>query len=169
MTSVRHSFQYDPFGRRVSKTIGGSTQYLYDGANPVQELSGSSASANLLAGGVDEYFQRTDSAGARHFLTDALGSTLALADSTGALQPSTPSSLSATLPQPEQPPPTSSLSPAANSTPPASTSSAPDTTTLPSKGSSPKIRSGSEEEMQISTRTSGIVRWITTTQVERIQ
>jgi RHS repeat-associated protein len=80
------SFQYDPFGRRVSKTIGGTTQYLYDGANPVQEISGSSASANLLAGGVDEYFQRTDSAGARHFLTDALGSTLALADSTGALQ-----------------------------------------------------------------------------------
>ena len=77
------SFQYDPFGRRVSKTIGGTTQYLYDGANPVQEISGSSASANLLAGGVDEYFQRTDSAGARNFLTDALGSTLALADSTG--------------------------------------------------------------------------------------
>ena len=80
------SFQYDPFGRRVSKTIGGTTQYLYDGANPVQEISGSSASANLLAGGVDEYFQRTDSAGARNFLTDALGSTLALADSTGTVQ-----------------------------------------------------------------------------------
>src|SRR5712664_5014386 len=80
------SFQYDPFGRRVSKTIGGSTQYLYDGANPVQELSGTTASANLLTGGVDEYFQRTDSAGAQTFLTDALGSTVALADSTGALQ-----------------------------------------------------------------------------------
>src|SRR5579859_4741478 len=83
---VPASFQYDPFGRRVSKTIGGTTQYLYDGANPVQEISGSSASANLLAGGVDEYFQRTDSAGASNFLTDALGSTLALADSTGTLQ-----------------------------------------------------------------------------------
>jgi RHS repeat-associated protein len=80
------SFQYDPFGRRVSKTIGGMTQYLYDGANPVQEISGTSASANLLTGGADEYFQRTDSAGARNFLTDALGSTLALADSSGALQ-----------------------------------------------------------------------------------
>jgi RHS repeat-associated protein len=80
------SFQYDPFGRRVSKTIVGMTQYLYDGANPIQEISGTTASANLLTGGVDEYFQRTDSAGARSFLTDALGSTLALADSTGALQ-----------------------------------------------------------------------------------
>jgi RHS repeat-associated protein len=80
------SFRYDHFGRRVSKTVGGTTQYLYDGVNPVQEISGSSASANLLTGGVDEYFQRTDSAGVRNFLTDALGSTLALADSTGSLQ-----------------------------------------------------------------------------------
>ncbi len=80
------SFQYDPFGRRVSKTIGGMTQYLYDGANPVQEISGTTASANLLTGGVDEYFQRTDPAGARNFLTDALGSTLALVDSSGVLQ-----------------------------------------------------------------------------------
>src|SRR5260370_6924125 len=82
------SFQYDAFGRRVRKTIGGATQFLYDGANPVQEISGTSASANLLAGGVDEYFQRTDSAGARSFLTDALGSTLALTDSTGTTQTS---------------------------------------------------------------------------------
>jgi RHS repeat-associated protein len=82
------SFQYDPFGRRVSKTIGGTTQFLYDGANPVQEISGTSAPANLLTGGVDEYLQRTDSAGARNFLTDALGSTLALTDSTGTLQTS---------------------------------------------------------------------------------
>ncbi len=84
---VPASFQYDPFGRRVSKTIGGMTQYLYDGANPIQEISGTTASANLLTGGVDEYFQRADlTVGARSFLTDALGSTLALADSTGALQ-----------------------------------------------------------------------------------
>jgi RHS repeat-associated protein len=62
------------------------TKYLYDGANAVQEISGTAASANLLTGGVDEYFQRIDSAGARSFLTDALGSTLALADSSGALQ-----------------------------------------------------------------------------------
>ena len=75
-------------GGRVSKTIGGTTQYLYDGANPVQEMADTSVSANLLAAGVDEYFQRTDSAGPRSFLTDALGSTLALADSSGTLQTS---------------------------------------------------------------------------------
>ena len=86
--TVSASFQYDAFGRRVSKTIGGTTQYLYDGANPVQEMAGTSVSANLLAAGIDEYFQRTDSAGSRSFLTDALGSTLALADSSGTLQTS---------------------------------------------------------------------------------
>ena len=85
---VNATFQYDAFGRRVSKTIGGTTQFLYDGVNPVEELSGGSASANLLTGGVDEYFQRTDSAGARSFLTDALGSTTALTDPTGTVQTS---------------------------------------------------------------------------------
>jgi RHS repeat-associated protein len=77
------SFVYDPLGRRVSKTIGGSTtSYLYDGPNPVQE-----GSANLLTGlGIDEYLMRTDSAGARSLLTDALGSTEALTDATGTVQ-----------------------------------------------------------------------------------
>ncbi|MGC2422682.1 MAG: RHS repeat-associated core domain-containing protein, partial [Candidatus Acidiferrales bacterium] len=53
-------------------------------ANPVQELAGTTPTANLLTGlGVDERFQRTDSAGAANFLTDALGSTLALTDNSG--------------------------------------------------------------------------------------
>jgi RHS repeat-associated protein len=84
------SFQYDPVGRRISKTAGGaSASFLYDMFNPAQELVGSSASANLLTGlGVDEFFSRTDSAGTRHFLTGNSGSTLALTDSTGAMQTS---------------------------------------------------------------------------------
>jgi RHS repeat-associated protein len=83
------SFQYDSFGRRTSKTIGGTTTtFLYDGANAVQEVIGGTNIANSLSGGVDEVFQRTDSAGARSFLTDALGSTLALTDSTGTAQTS---------------------------------------------------------------------------------
>ena len=85
------SFQYDPFGRRVLKTINGvTTQFLYDGPNPVQELDGGSppnVTANLFTGrGIDEYFTRTDSVGTRNFLTDMLGSTIALADSAGTLQ-----------------------------------------------------------------------------------
>ncbi len=80
------NFQYDAFGRRKSKTVGGATtQFLYDGVNPAQEIGG--AAANLLTGlGIDEVFTRTDSSGTRHFLTDALGSTLALADGAGAVQ-----------------------------------------------------------------------------------
>src|SRR5262249_11398105 len=81
------SFVYDPLGRRATKVIfGSSTSFLYDFANPVQELSGSTPTANLLTGGLDEYFTRGDAAGSRNFLADALGSTIALADLTGAIQ-----------------------------------------------------------------------------------
>ncbi len=81
------TFQYDALGRRSSKTVTGAvTGFLYDGINVVQELSGGTPSANLLTGlGVDEIFTRTDSAGTQHFLTDALGSTLEVRDSSGTL------------------------------------------------------------------------------------
>lgn len=42
--------------------------------------------ANILIGGVDENFLRSDISGTRSFLSDALGSTTALADSTGTVQ-----------------------------------------------------------------------------------
>lgn len=77
------SFQYDAYGRRLSKTVGGAaTGYLYDGANPVQELTGTTPSANILTGlGIDEFYRRTDTSGARDMLADALGSIIALTDS----------------------------------------------------------------------------------------
>ena len=50
----------------------------------MQELSGGTPTANMLTGlGIDEVFSRTDSSGTSSFLTDALGSTLALADNSG--------------------------------------------------------------------------------------
>ncbi|MBF6570953.1 MAG: RHS repeat-associated core domain-containing protein [Candidatus Binataceae bacterium] len=87
------SFVYDGFGRRMKKAIGGTTtQFLYDGLNPVQELDGANppnVTANLLTGlGIDERFTRTDASGAMSFLTDALGSTIGLADATGTVQTS---------------------------------------------------------------------------------
>ena len=88
---VAASFLYDALGRRASKTTGGTTtQFLYDRLNPVQEISAgnppSSVNANLLTGlALDEYFSRTDSSGGMSFLRDVLGSTVALTDSTGAL------------------------------------------------------------------------------------
>ena len=81
------SFTYDPMGRRVNKNVQGtSTSFLYDISNPVQELSGSTPTANLLTGAVDEYFARTDSSGSQSLLTDALGDTIALVDASGTPQ-----------------------------------------------------------------------------------
>jgi len=84
------SFAYDATGRRNGKTINGTTtNFLYDGANAVQELAGGAPSANLLTGlGIDEVFSRTDSLGTRSFVTDALGSTVALTDGSGAVKTS---------------------------------------------------------------------------------
>lgn len=98
------SYGYDAASRRTRPTVAGqpaitcfydktiataTTSYLYDGPNPVQELNGTTPTANLITGlNIDEYFRRTDSLGPRDFLTDALGSTLALADSTGIIQTS---------------------------------------------------------------------------------
>jgi RHS repeat-associated protein len=81
---------YDGLGRREKKTINGSlTEFLYDGVNPVQETSGATVLANMLTGlGIDEFFTRTDvpAAVTSHFLPDALGSAIALADAAGAVQ-----------------------------------------------------------------------------------
>jgi RHS repeat-associated protein len=85
--AVSANFQYDPFGRRVRTTINGSTtDYLYDGANVVQEQIGGTPSANLLTGGVDEVFSRMESGGTQSVLADGLGSTLALLNSAGVTQ-----------------------------------------------------------------------------------
>lgn len=82
--STSASFGYNGLGQRTSTTVGGNTTgYLYDGANVVQELSGSVPRANLLSGGVDQYFAATSAAGTSGFLTDRLGSTIALTDGTG--------------------------------------------------------------------------------------
>ena len=51
---------YDPLERRAAKTVNGATtQFVYDGLNPVQELDGASPpnqTANLLT----NTFHRTD-------------------------------------------------------------------------------------------------------------
>jgi RHS repeat-associated protein len=77
------SFSYDPLGRRVSKTVlSTTTNFLYDGANAVQEF-GTLPTANLLTGAMDERFTRTSATETDHYLTDALGSTVALTDAAG--------------------------------------------------------------------------------------
>jgi len=86
--NVSASFSYDGLGRRRNKIVSGmSTSFLYDGVNAVQEITGGSPSANVLAGaGVDQWLSRSDSGGARYFVADAIGNTLALIDGSGAVQ-----------------------------------------------------------------------------------
>ena len=84
---VPASFVYDATGRRARKAINGTvTDFLYDGVNPTQELSGAGAASLLTGLGIDEHFVRTDTSGASALLTDALGSTVALTDVAGAVQ-----------------------------------------------------------------------------------
>jgi RHS repeat-associated protein len=83
--STGASFSYDASGRRLGKTVSGvTTGYMYDGINPVQEFdSVGTTKADLLSGGVDQFFARTVNGVTSSFITDALGSTLGLTDATG--------------------------------------------------------------------------------------
>jgi RHS repeat-associated protein len=75
------TFSYDALGRRTSTTIGGVTNtYQYNGLNPVM-VNGSLMLAGL---GLDQNFARITSGTVTSFLTDALGSTLALTNSSAA-------------------------------------------------------------------------------------
>ncbi|MDP3089954.1 MAG: RHS repeat-associated core domain-containing protein [Nitrospira sp.] len=80
------SFAYDPLGRRASKTINGTnTQFAYDGNDIAVEIGGGTVGANYLRSlNIDEPFIRQTSAGNEHYHTDALGSSLALSDASGA-------------------------------------------------------------------------------------
>ncbi len=84
------TFAYDALGRRTGKTVQGvTTNFVYDGLNPVQEKNGATVTANLLTGlGLDQLFTRTDGAGTSEVFTDALGSTVALANTSGTVQTS---------------------------------------------------------------------------------
>jgi RHS repeat-associated protein len=75
------SFGYDSFNRRQTANRGGiATSFLYDGWEVAQEQQGGSPSADLTLGlRADERFTR----GGSTFLADALGSTVALASSSG--------------------------------------------------------------------------------------
>jgi RHS repeat-associated protein len=86
---VNASFTYDPFGRRATATVNGTaTNYLYDGLVPdstvVQEQSGGNPTENLLSAASGQIFQLTTPTGTNSsFLTDRLGSTVALANTSG--------------------------------------------------------------------------------------
>ncbi|MFI9639121.1 RHS repeat-associated core domain-containing protein [Micromonospora sp. NPDC051925] len=79
------SYGYDAAGRLASRTSGAATTtFGYDGQNLVREQTGA-AVADRLTAGLDQTLVRTDAAGARVPVTDALGGVLGLADSAGTL------------------------------------------------------------------------------------
>lgn len=87
-STTQMSYAYDALGRRITKAVQGGTptQFLYDGANAVQETVGSTINPILIGPGIDERYARNDVTGRTYFLSDALNSTVALTSSTGAIQ-----------------------------------------------------------------------------------
>ena len=80
----RASFSYNAFGVRTSQTVNGiSTSYLYDGTSPIEELVGGKATGESLTTPGGQTLVSTGPSGARSLITDRLGSTVALANSTG--------------------------------------------------------------------------------------
>ncbi len=85
---TKASFSYSPFGQRVSRILSGTTtELLYDGPNVVQEIQSGKVTANLLTGLMpSNVFTRTTSKATENLLTDRLGSTIALANSSGSVE-----------------------------------------------------------------------------------
>jgi RHS repeat-associated protein len=85
---IAASFTYDGLGRRISKTVDGQTiGYVYDGMQAIGEVVGGSIDATLLTGLViDEVIARYGASGNRTYLTDALGSVLALSKDDQSIQ-----------------------------------------------------------------------------------
>jgi RHS repeat-associated protein len=89
-TTLTASFKYDALNRRIEKTINAvTTKYLYDGLEIIQEKNQSGAvTANYIRGlNIDEPLTRIKADGTiRHYVTDALGSVIALTDDTGVVK-----------------------------------------------------------------------------------
>jgi RHS repeat-associated protein len=85
---IAASFTYDGLGRRISKTVNGQTiGYVYDGMQAIGEVVGGSIDATLLTGlMIDEVIARYGASGNRTYLTDALGSVLALSKDDQSIQ-----------------------------------------------------------------------------------
>jgi RHS repeat-associated protein len=87
---INVSYAYDPFNRRIGTTVNGTeTRYLYAGANVATELTGGLATATMIGTpAVDDLLARSASGSTSSYLTDPLGSVLALTDGTGAVSTS---------------------------------------------------------------------------------
>jgi len=82
------TFKYDPFGRRIQKGSAlGTTNYLYDGRDLIEEMD---SAGNLLARysdgvGFDQPLSMLRSGVSSYYQSDILGTITSLTDSAGAL------------------------------------------------------------------------------------
>ncbi|MGH9873890.1 MAG: RHS repeat domain-containing protein [Pyrinomonadaceae bacterium] len=85
-------YSYDALGRRIQRTsnVSGITKFVYDGTDVLRDLDGSGATlADYLNGlGIDDKLRQTSGGATPYFLTDHLGTTRSLADSSGNLSSS---------------------------------------------------------------------------------
>jgi RHS repeat-associated protein len=82
------SYKYDALGRRIQRTSNGgeNERYVYDGQDVLLDLNAdwSVATTYLNAPGIDNHLRQTSATtGVRYYLTDHLGSTVAMTDTTG--------------------------------------------------------------------------------------
>ncbi len=82
--SITASFSYDALNRRISKTINGTTtQFVYDGWDIIQDIQDGVKTNYVRTLNIDEPLTRMNSTTTRHYVRNALGSIVALADDMG--------------------------------------------------------------------------------------
>jgi YD repeat-containing protein len=82
------TFRYDPFGRRIQKSGPlGTTNYLYDGYNDIEEVdnAGNELAKYTHGAAIDEDLATLRNGTASYYHQDGLGSITSLSSSTGAL------------------------------------------------------------------------------------
>jgi len=82
------TFRYDPFGRRIQKSGPlGTTNYLYDGTNSVEEVDnvGNEVAGYAQGTGIDQPLAELRSGTASFYSQDGLGSVTSLTNSTAGL------------------------------------------------------------------------------------
>jgi YD repeat-containing protein len=86
---VTVTYSYDAFGRRIQRTstTGGTTKFVYDGADVLRDLDGNGNTiADYLDGpGIDNKLRQTSGGTALYFIQDHLATTRARADASGSI------------------------------------------------------------------------------------
>jgi RHS repeat-associated protein len=89
-TGMLATYGYDCIGRRISKTVGGTTtQFVWAGQRVIEERVGGAVQASYAHGaGLDEVLNWRSGTTDRYFATDDMGSVVKLLDATGAVEES---------------------------------------------------------------------------------